>query len=178
MRTYVCPCVPAGDNHADARCGPDWVCAGVYALCCHRDNIFLLIPLDEHRGIVAGSDYGYSWTPIAWVKEAANKSTLSANLHERKGIRRQVPERSRGMSSCGDPIHCERAAEVKASIAVGPGTSLQALEFAEVRKEGNNCSNGRMKHEKEQGSESVNEEPRSHTCRTRRRTKCCGVEVS
>jgi hypothetical protein len=82
------------------------------------------------------------------------------------------------MSSCGDPIHCESAAEVKASIAVGPGTSLQALEFAEVRKEGNDCSNGRMKHEKEQGSESVNEEPRSHTCRTRRRTKCCGLEVS
>jgi hypothetical protein len=167
-----------GDNHADARCGPDWACAGVYALCCHRNNIFLLIPLDEQRGIVAGSDYGYSWTPIAWMKEAANKSTSSANFHERKGIRRQVPERSRGMSSCGDPIHCERAAEVKVSIAVGPGTSLQALEFAEVRKEGTNCSNGRMKHEKEQGSESVNEEPRSHTCRTRRPTKCCGVEVT
>jgi hypothetical protein len=63
MRTYVCPCVPAGDNHADARCGPDWACPGVYALCCDRDNIFLLVPLDEQRGIVAGSDYGYFLDP-------------------------------------------------------------------------------------------------------------------
>jgi hypothetical protein len=59
MRTFLCLCVPAGDNHADARCASDWACARVYALCCHRNNIFLLIPLEEQRGIVAGSDYGY-----------------------------------------------------------------------------------------------------------------------
>src|SRR5882762_5296114 len=60
----------------------------------------------------------------------------------------------------------------------GPGTLLQALESAEVRKEGNNCSYGRVKCQEEQRSESVNEKPRSHTCRTPRCTKCCGVEVS
>jgi hypothetical protein len=143
-------------------------------LCCHRDNIFLLIPFEEQRGIAAGSDYGYFLDPHSLVKEAANKSTSSADFHERKGIRPQVSERSRGASSCSDGINCERAAEEKARIASGSGTSVQALEFAEVRKEGNNCSYGRVKCQEEQGSESVNEKPRSHTYRTPRCTKCCG----
>ena len=72
MRTFLCLCVPAGDNHADARCASDWACARVYALCCHRDNIFLLIPLEEQRGIVAGSDYGYFLDPLS-VDERSRK---------------------------------------------------------------------------------------------------------
>src|SRR5580704_12917410 len=50
------------------------------------------------------------------------------------------------------------------------------LEFAQIRKEGSNRFHGRVKRQKEQGSQSVNEEPRSHTCRTPRCTKCCGAQ--
>src|SRR5712691_9002226 len=42
------------------------------------------------------------------------------------------------------------------------------LEFAPIRKEGSNRSHRRVKSQKEQGSESVNEKPRSHICRTPR----------
>ena len=58
---------------------------------------------------------------------------------------------------------------------MGLSTLLKALEFAQIRKEGGNRFHGRMKREKEQGSESVNEKPRSHTCRTPRCAKCCGI---
>ncbi len=61
-----------------------------------------------------------------------------------------------------DRADCERAAEVKAIIAWGLATRFQALEIAEVRKEANSRPYGRMKRQKKQGSESVNDEPHSH----------------
>ena len=47
----------------------------------------------------------------------------------------------------------------------GSWKARKNLEFAAVREKGNYSSHGRMKRQKSEGSESVNEKPKSHTCR-------------
>src|SRR5258708_39198992 len=68
---------------------------------------------------------------------------------------------------------CSNTCKMHTTLRVS--SSLEELEFAPIRKEGSNRSHRRVKSQKEQGSESVNEKPRSHTYRTPPRTKCCGA---
>ena len=46
-----------------------------------------------------------------------------------------------------------------------------SLEFADVKEKGNKCSHGRMERQKEQGSESVDDEPWPHTCRNTKKPR-------
>jgi hypothetical protein len=82
----------------------------------------------------------------------------SANVNKGKQFNQKVPKSGHFQHACSGGASRVASAELNRRVALWRRISIWKFEFADIREKRNYCSDGRVKGQKSQGSESVDEQ--------------------